>query len=122
MFTIESDATRNRLVIRYEGFVSAAEMRAGVPKIEAALAALRPGFQLLTDLSGLSEIEVEAAGTIKQVMDLCRQHGIARVVRAIPDPKRDIGFNIMSHFHYRRGVGIITCETLAEAQAALAAE
>ena len=120
MFTIESDATRNRLVIRYKGFVSAAEMREGVPKIEAALASLRPGFQLLTDLSGLSEMEVEAAGTIKQVMDLCRQRGIARVVRVIPDPKKDIGFNIMSHFHYKRGVGIVTCETLAEAQAALA--
>jgi hypothetical protein len=42
------------------------------------------------------------------------------VVRIIPDPRKDIGLSIMSVFHYRRGVRIVTCETLAEALSALA--
>ena len=46
--------------------------------------------------------------------------GIAKVVRIIPDPKKDIGLNIMSVFHYQRRVQIITCETLDQADQALA--
>jgi hypothetical protein len=41
------------------------------------------------------------------------------VVRVIPDPHKDIGLNILSLFHYRRGVRIVTCETLEEAMRAL---
>jgi hypothetical protein len=37
------------------------------------------------------------------------------VVRVIPDPRRDIGLKIMSAFHYRGDVKIVTCETLAQA-------
>jgi hypothetical protein len=45
---------------------------------------------------------------------------VETVVRVIPDPHKDIGLNIMSLFHYRRRVRIITCETLAEALRSLA--
>jgi hypothetical protein len=41
------------------------------------------------------------------------------VVRVIPDPHRDIGMTIMSVFHYRGGVKIFTCQTLAEAEETL---
>jgi hypothetical protein len=53
-------------------------------------------------------------------MDLCNKHGIEMVVRVIPDPQKDIGLNILSLFHYRRRVRIVTCKTLAEAMRALA--
>jgi hypothetical protein len=42
------------------------------------------------------------------------------VVRVIPNPQKDIGLNILSLFHYRRRVRIVTCETLEEAMNALA--
>jgi hypothetical protein len=38
----------------------------------------------------------------------------------IPDPRKDIGFNILSLFHYRHDIHIVTCETLEEAKRALA--
>jgi hypothetical protein len=53
-------------------------------------------------------------------MDSCDARGITMVVRIIPDPRKDIGLNIMSLFHYRRGVRFVTCETIEEAQAVLA--
>ena len=43
-------------------------------------------------------------------------HGVAEVVRVIPDPQKDIGLNILSVFHYSRRVRIVTCESLAEAE------
>jgi len=30
------------------------------------------------------------------------------VVRIIPDPRKDIGLNILSRFHYRRGSRFVT--------------
>ena len=40
-------------------------------------------------------------------------------LRIIPDPHKDIGFKILSLFHYRRRVRIVTCATLGEAMKAL---
>jgi hypothetical protein len=34
-------------------------------------------------------------------MDLIDQHGVSFVVRVIPNPKQDIGMNILTLFHYR---------------------
>jgi hypothetical protein len=42
------------------------------------------------------------------------------VVRVIPDPRKDIGLNMLSLFHYRRGIRIVTCMTLEEATKTLA--
>ena len=57
---------------------------------------------------------------IKVNMDLCNRKWISKVVRFIPDPEKDIGFNILSLFHYRRGIPIVTCESLKEAASILA--
>jgi hypothetical protein len=46
---------------------------------------------------------------------------VEAVVRVIPDPQKDIGLNILSLFHYRRRVRIVTCATLGEAMKALEA-
>ena len=35
---------------------------------------------------------------------------------SFPDPRKDIGFKVMSLFHYGHDVPIVTCETLDEAQ------
>jgi hypothetical protein len=53
-------------------------------------------------------------------MDLLNKRSVSKVVRVIPDPQKDIGLNILSLFHYRRGLPIVTCETMDEAMAALA--
>ena len=48
------------------------------------------------------------------------KQGVAKIVRVIPDPKKDIGLNILSVFHYPRRIQIITCETRKEALKLLA--
>jgi hypothetical protein len=94
--------------------------RAWTREIPTLLPDLRPGFRLLTDMSSLESMDLACVPYIKQLMDLCNKHGIEMVVRVIPDPQKDIGLNILSLFHYRRRVRIVTCKTLAEAMRALA--
>jgi hypothetical protein len=120
--TIEVKPAEALLFIRYDGEITAEEMRESLPKIPPALASLPAGFRILVDLTNLVSMDVACAPDIERVMDLCRDKGVAEIVRAIPDPQRDIGLQIMSRFHYGPGVRIVTCRTLAEARALLESE
>jgi hypothetical protein len=116
---IEADLVRNILSKRFSGHVSAAQMKAGVDEVARLLPGMRAGFSVLVDLSGLDAMDIDCAPHLAKVMDLCKAHGVALVVRVTPDPSKDIGFNILSVTHYRGKVRVITCETLAEGERAL---
>ena len=53
-------------------------------------------------------------------MKLIDQSGVGMVVRVIPDPKKDIGLNILTIFHYRNQPRFVTCEKMTEAAEVLA--
>jgi hypothetical protein len=57
---------------------------------------------------------------MKKSMDLGDKKGVALVVRVVSEPHKDIGFNILSLFHYTRDVVIVTCCNRDEAERALA--
>jgi anti-anti-sigma regulatory factor len=116
---IELDVARNLLRKRFNGHVSAAQMKAGAEEMARVLPRLRPGFSMLVDLSGLDAMDIDCVPHLAKIMDLCKAKGVAQVVRVTPDPAKDIGFNILSVTHYRGKVRVLTCETLAEAERAL---
>jgi len=120
MIDVSTDRSKNLLTFRFRGRVGAEELIGHRERTESLLAELPPGFQLLSDLSGLESMDPACAAEIERTMDLCDQKGVKRVVRVIPDPQKDIGLNIMSLFHYRRGLPIVTCETLEQAEEILA--
>jgi hypothetical protein len=116
VFTVEVDSARNLVHTRYSGSVTAQEMKLGVEQVEVLLPQVRKGFTVLADLSDLEVMELECGVHIARMMDLCKTGGVAMVIRVMPDPKKDIGLNILSLVHYRGKVKIITCDTLAEAE------
>ncbi len=120
MVQAEVDKSQNLLKVSYVGRVGPEEARQGVERLPSRLAELQPGFRLLTDLSGLESMDLACVPHLRRMMDLCNKKGVEKVVRVIPDPHKDIGLNILSLFHYRRGIPIVTCGTLEEALQALA--
>lgn len=120
MVEAKFDQTGNVLRVRYGGRVSAEDVRAGADELPALLRPFQPGFRLLADLTTLDEMAMDCVPHLKRMMDLCNDAGVSLVVRVIPDPHKDIGLNIMSLFHYRKRVRIVTCRTLAEAEQLLA--
>jgi hypothetical protein len=120
MFQVEVDKAKNLLRIIYSQHVGPEDTKRVEEQIPALVPNLRPGFRLLTDLSALESMDLACVPYIKRMMDLCNKKGIEMVVRVIPDPQKDIGLNILSLFHYRRRVRIVTCATLEEAMEALA--
>src|SRR5437016_7083084 len=120
MFQLEIEPTANLMKLTFGGHLSAKEMEECVEQFKQVLKEFQPGFRLLTDLTAMEATDLDCAPHIERIMDLCNEAGIGLIVRVIPDPHKDIGLNIMSLFHYRRGVRIVTCETIEQAQLALA--
>ena len=120
-YTIQSDAGLNLLRISYLGRVTPDAMEACHGQVEKHLPAMRSGFTVLTDLSGLESMDLDCVAHLTKIMDQFRARGVGTVVRVVPDPEKDIGFKILSIVHLRTSVRVITCETLAEAERALEA-
>lgn len=120
MFQIETDQTKNLLRFDFSGHVTVAETRRWREELCQFIARLQPGFKLLSDLSALDSMDLDCVPDIEWSMEALNEAGVVKVVRIIPDSRKDIGLTIMSHFHYRRQVRIVTCDTLKEALEALA--
>jgi|SRR5882672_784685 len=115
MLKVKADQAKNLLTMTFSGHVTPEEMKAEDEKIKTLLAGLQPGFRLLTDLTPLESMDPACRPYISRNMDQFSKKDISKVVRVIPDPRKDIGLNILSVFHYPRRTGIVTCKTLAEA-------
>lgn len=115
MFDLTADQSNRLVRLTYSGNVGPNQLKAGNERLKDLLKDMRPGFRLLTDLSALDSMDVACVPFIEAFMDLCNSAGVSKVVRVIPDPRKDIGLNILSLFHYRSHIPIITCETLTEA-------
>jgi hypothetical protein len=57
---------------------------------------------------------------IGSAVDLCVNRQVEHVVRIIPDPRKDIGLNIMSYLRYGSKTRITICESLTDAMRQLA--
>jgi hypothetical protein len=119
MFEVKVEKSADLLKIKFSAKVHPKEALECAEQIELLLGELQRGFRMLTDLSELEEMDLGCAPYIERVMDACNRTGIKMVVRIIPYAHKDIGLNIMSLFHYDRGVKIVTCRTLEEAHRAL---
>ncbi|HST29464.1 MAG TPA: hypothetical protein VLK27_01345 [Chthoniobacterales bacterium] len=119
MISFEANIPKKLLEIRYGGVVGAEETERGLDQLRAEVDKLEEDFRVLVDLTALELMDVKCAPFVEKAMDLCNEKGASTVVRVVPDPHRDIGLQIMSIFHYRGDVRIITCASLAEANEVL---
>jgi len=122
MFLCNADKSGRVLALSYGRHVGVEEMRRGVEAVRALMDNLKPGFLLLADLSTLESMDASCAPELGAIMDLCREKGVSTVLRVIPDRNKDIGFNLISRFHYHAKVKTETYESLSEAINSLLAE
>lgn len=122
MFRVELDQPENTLAIRYADNVTPDEVDQCAQEVRVALAKLQPGFRLLVDLTDLQSMDLGCSARIASIMEMCNGGGVAEVIRIIPDPKRDIGLQIMSFFHYGSDVDILTFASAEEAKRSAAGD
>jgi anti-anti-sigma regulatory factor len=115
MVICNGDNSGEVLTISYSQRVKASEVKRCVATARDRMGHLKPGFLLLVDLTSLESMDEACASEVGALMDACNAKGLSSVIWVIPDPKKDIGFNLLSHFHYHSQVKRRTCASLAEA-------
>lgn len=116
MFKVEVDSASNTIFLRIWGNFDTIQGKMLSVLFADKLNEIKPGFKLLTDLSKLKSMDLKAHKDIESIMDLSNKKKVALVVRVFTNNKLDIGFNIMSLFHYSKDVLIQTCTSLEEAK------
>ena len=122
MIVCTADKSGQVLTISYSQHVTVDEMKRFSRTIRQTLKEVKPGFFLLTDLTSLESMDASCASDLGAVMDLCCASGMSTVVRVIPDPYKEIGFNLISRFHLQPQTKMQTHVNLAEAIKSLLAE
>src|SRR2546430_9038532 len=122
MYSVETDRSKRLLVISAAGEVTKKEVEIVALRVREMMKEVTPGFRVLTDFRWLDRMEPAAAKHIAEIMDAVAEKEVGIVVRVIPDPRKDIGFNILSQFHYGPKTKLATFESLAEALSALLEE
>ena len=75
MFLAEVDKSRQLLKITIANHIEPADAKACFESLQSLLAEMQPGFQLLTDLSGVKSMPTSTAPYIGQIMELCTRRG-----------------------------------------------
>jgi hypothetical protein len=114
-----ANKAKSLLQVSYIGQVGAEELRREYDDLVALLADLPAGFKLLVDLERLETMDIACVEELGKMMEAFDRHGLAQVVRVIPDPTKDIGFNILARFHYQNEPRTTNCKTMIEAAALL---
>jgi hypothetical protein len=115
MFLVTMNKSKRLLHLSYIHHVDVEDLQRGHEDMVALLADLPAGLQMLVDLSQMESMDLACADELGKMMESLGQHGVELVVRVIPDPRKDIGFNILSRFHYQHPPRTVTCKTMAEA-------
>ena len=119
MYSVESDRSKQLLVISAAGRVTKKEVESVALRVREMMKEVTPGFRVLTDFRWLERMDPAAAVPLAKIMDALAEKDVAVVVRVVPDPHKDIGLNILSQFHYGPQIKLVTFESLAEALSAL---
>jgi len=119
MYSVEFDRSKRLLVISAAGQVTKKEVETVALRVREIIKEVTPGFRVLTDFRWLERMDPAAAVPLAEIMDALAAKDVAAVVRVVPDPRKDIGLNILSQFHYGPQIKLATFESLAEALSAL---
>ena len=120
MIVCTADKSGRILSLSYGKHVGVQDMHRCLENVRGLMHRLKPGFIILSDLTHLESMDPACALPLGTLMDLGSAGGVSTLVRVIPDPSKDIGLNIITHFHMHSPVKVATYETLADAMASLA--
>jgi hypothetical protein len=120
MYEVELDQSKRLLVISALQRVTADQAKLVAQRVRELLHDVAPGFRVLADFRWLDSMDSAAAPHVAEIMDALAEKGLASVTRVMPDPRKDIGLNILSQFHYGPEIEIVTFETLADALQSMA--
>jgi len=122
MYLCSEDKSGRVLTVSYSQHVGVEDVRGCLETMRDLMDQLKPGFLLLVDLSNLDSMDNSCAQELGTIMDLCCAREVSSVVCVIPDPSKEMVFNVLSHFCHHPQIKTRTYVSLAEAIHDLLAE
>jgi hypothetical protein len=119
MVLVTINEAKRLIYLAYFGRVDYEQMKRTREEITQFLDRLPANLRVLGDLERMESMDPAAATEIGKVMEMLDRKGLEMSVRVIPDPTKDIGFNILARIHYRKKVRVINCASMLEAAKAL---
>lgn len=110
------DEDHNLVTVEFEGIIDLAQAEAFYPEVRKIVPRHGRGFRMLTDFSKIQKIREEVNPAVKKAMDYINENGVTEIIRVVPTPDQDPGFNILSIFHYSKKVRIVTLTSRSEAE------
>ena len=83
MYSVQAHVGKNRLYVTFAGEMTEAEFGSALDEIERALEKLRPGFDMLADITALKPLPEGTFPGIRRTAVLLRDRGIRRAVRIV---------------------------------------
>lgn len=87
MIKFEADTEKNRLYITLSGKVDEKEAEDSMLFVVKEVHKLKPGFDVITDFSGLESADNNTRKALRGAMDYLSLHGVGRVVRIVGGAK-----------------------------------
>lgn len=85
MYQTKTDTARNRLYIFLKGRLSAQEVEAAARQVIADIPTLKPGFDVVTDISEFEPVTQKDAEALLKVHKAFFENGVNRIVRVVAD-------------------------------------
>jgi anti-anti-sigma regulatory factor len=95
MLNTELDKSKNLLHVVLSQHVTAEEIGRWREQVGELLPGLQPEFKILVDWSGVDSMDLDCVPEIDWCMEAVDQAGVSKIVRIVPDPRKDIGVNII---------------------------
>lgn len=116
MIKTSYDEKRNAVIIEFKGNVDATQAEKSFADLDEVLPKHGKGFTLLTDFSSVETMELAVKSVIEEAMEVFDAMWVNEILRVLPDPAMDIGFNVLSISHYSKHPKVITCRSREEAE------
>ena len=86
MFQVTASPEKNRLYVTLEGHLEPPERAAAGKAFMAAISQLRPGFDIVNDLTGLHPTDTEGLKDLRRLQAAAKIKGVRRVIRIAKIP------------------------------------
>ena len=83
MYRVEAHVGKNRLYVVFAGDMTPEEFRAALDAIAREVLRLRPGFDMLADISELKPLPDAVEPMIRETAQLLRDKGVRKAVRIV---------------------------------------
>lgn len=92
MHKIQTNNQKNRIYFRLSGNVDCRESKNVLDSIIRSLEELKPGFDVISDISGYTPLSMTADTNVASLLKTLKEHGVRKTIRVDSDPNSSSGF------------------------------